>query len=156
MLIRPGRDSDAAGFIALINRCWADYPGCVLDLEHEERKLLALASYYAERGGALWVADNGGVVGMIAVEPAALQVWELCKLYVHPDRHGSGLADILLDTATAHAADAGAAQLILWTDTRFIRAHRFYERRAFYREGPARALHDLSSSFEYRYVRQVE
>ena len=87
MLIRPGRDDDAEGFVALVGRCWADYPGCVLDLEHEERKLLALASYYAERDGALWVAEDGrAVVGMIAALPLEHGQWEIAKVYVHPDR----------------------------------------------------------------------
>lgn len=156
MLIRPGWDSDADGFIALIQRCWADYPGCVLDLEHEERKLLALASYYGGRGGALWVADDGGVVGMVAVEPAGPAIWELCKLYVHPDCHGSGLADTLLDTAEAHAVAAGALRLVLWTDTRFLRAHRFYEERGWLRDGPIRALGDLSRSLEFGYAKPVD
>lgn len=155
MQIRPGQDSDADGIIALIGRCWADYPGCVLDLEHEERRLLALASYFAERGGALWVADDRGVAGMIATIPSGGGDWEICKMYVHPDRHGSGLADVLLDTAEAHAVAAGAVGLRLWTDTRFRRAHRFYERRGYSQDGPARALDDLSNSFEYVYARPV-
>ena len=27
--IRDGRDADAAGFIALIDACWSEYPGCI-------------------------------------------------------------------------------------------------------------------------------
>ncbi len=63
-LIRPGRDEDAPRFIALIERCWADYPDCVLDVDAEAPELRALASYYAGRGGALWLAGEGA--GMIA------------------------------------------------------------------------------------------
>jgi hypothetical protein len=43
-VIRPGRDSDAAGFIALIGACWAEYPGCVLDVDGELPELRALAT----------------------------------------------------------------------------------------------------------------
>jgi hypothetical protein len=51
--LRPGRDDDAAGFIDLIAGCWAEYPGCVMDLDGEVPELRALASHYAGQGGAL-------------------------------------------------------------------------------------------------------
>lgn len=157
MLLRPGRDGDAEGLIALVARCWANHPGCVLDLEHEERKLLALATHFAECGGALWVAEDGdAVVGMAAAQPADGAAWEIAKLYVHPDRHGSGLAHRLLDTAEAHAVAQGACRLTLWTDTRFTRAHRFYEKRSYVRSGPIRALDDLSRSLEFSYSKPLD
>jgi len=154
--LRPGRDSDADGLIALIIRCWADYPGCILDTEHEERELLALASHYASQGGAFWVAEDGGaVVGMAAAVPTD-GAWELKRLYVHPDRHGYGLGQRLAETAEAHTALAGAQRLVLWTDTRFIRAHRFYEKRSWVRDGPIRALDDLSHTLEFRYSKPLD
>lgn len=155
--IRPGRDSDAAGVIALISRCWADYPGCILDVEREEQKLLALATYYGERGGALWVAEDGdAIVGMAAAKPTSDEVWEVAKLYVHPDCHGAGLAHRLLDMMEAHAWARGAKSLTLWTDTRFIRAHQFYEKRSWVRAGPVRAIGDLSGSIEFDYVKPLD
>ena len=39
--IRPGRDSDADGFIALIGACWESYPGIVLDVDGEMPELRA-------------------------------------------------------------------------------------------------------------------
>lgn len=191
--IRPGRDADAAAVLALIGRCWADYPGCVLDLEGAERGLLAPASHYRALGGALFVAEaaEGGagarkmsaapagpaapagigaladaaavraalggralagmaLAGMAAVRPAAGEedrdggpAWEVCRVYVHPDLHGSGLAHALLDRAEAHGRAHGARRLYLWSDTRFGRAHRFYVKRG-YRPGGRRALADLS------------
>lgn len=156
MILRPGRDSDADGLIALIGRCWADYPGCILDVEHEEPELLALASHYAARGGASWVAEDGGtIVGMAAAVPTD-GAWEMKKLYLHPDRHGSGLGQRLLDTAEAHAWAAGATRLVLWTDTRFARAHRFYEKRSWVRDGPIRALDDRSHTLEYSYSKPLD
>lgn len=153
-MIRAGKDSDADGIVALIGRCWADYPGCVLDLEHEERKLLALATYYADRGGALWIDDDtGSIAGMVAALPATDGAWEVAKLYVHPDRHGSGMARALLQSAEDHAFSAGAQRLVLWTDTRFVRAHRFYEKQSWVRDGPVRALDDLSKSIEFGYAK---
>jgi len=153
--IRPGRDADAAGFIALIRACWSEYPGIVFDLDGEVPELRALAAYYAAQGGALWAAEDmqGRLVGMIAVRPEAEGEWEICRLYVDRAERGSGLAACLLATAEAHAVAAGAARLALWSDTRFDRAHRFYEKHSYVRRGPIRALNDLSHSLEYGYAK---
>ena len=151
--IRPGCDDDAPGFIALIARCWADYPGCVLDVDAEAPELRALASYYAGLGGALWVA--GDVAGMVAVRPHPKRIWEICRVYVHPDWHGTGLGALLMDKAETHAVNAGATRLELWSDTRFARAHRFYVKRGYARTA-RRALFDLAQSEEWRFSRSID
>jgi GNAT superfamily N-acetyltransferase len=157
MEIRVGRDEDAAGVIALIGACWALYPGVVLDVDGEVPELRALARYYAERCGAFFVAAEAGTVsGMVATRPVdALGSWEICKLYVDPALHGSGLGRSLLERAEDFARRAGARQLILWSDTRFDRAHRFYEKHAYVRSGPIRVLHDISRSLEFRYAKPL-
>lgn len=151
--IRPGRDEDAAGFIALIETCWADYPGCILDVDLEAPELRALASYYRARGGMLWIA--GEADGMVATAPLEAGAWEICRVYVHPRLHGTGLGRQLLNVAERHAIGAGATELVLWTDTRFRRAHRFYENASYVRDGPVRALHDIANTIEYRYAKPV-
>ncbi len=156
-LIRPGRDAASPGVIALISRCWADYPNCVLDVEEDAPELLAPAAYYAAQGGALWIAEHAGAVtGMVAAVPRAAGAWEICRVYVHPDRHGTGLAHGLLDTAEAHALAAGAARLLLWTDTQFDRAHRFYEKRSYVRSGPIRILESDPGVLEFGYAKPVD
>src|SRR3954471_2334906 len=79
-LIRPGRDDDAEGFIALIGACWAEYPGCILDVDGELPELRALASHYAKAGGVLWTAERDGrVIGMVATKPRPGDgAWEIC------------------------------------------------------------------------------
>lgn len=152
-LLRAGRDEDAAGFIALIAACWAEYPGCVLDLDGEVPELRALASYFSAAGGALFAAEADGViVGMAGTRPMADGAWELCKMYVALDQRGTGVAARLLATALAHATAHGASAMALWTDTRFERAHRFYEKHGFVRQGLPRELGDRSHSVEYPYV----
>jgi GNAT superfamily N-acetyltransferase len=154
--IRPGRDADSDEIIHLIGACWSEYPDIVMDVDREMPELRALATYYQRKGGALWVAEAADrIVGMIAVRPDGDGVWEICRVYVLPNLHGGGLGHRLLDIAEAHARLAGAATLELWTDTRFRRAHRFYEKRGYQQAGPTRALNDLSESMEFHYVRSI-
>jgi GNAT superfamily N-acetyltransferase len=155
-MIRPGRDSDADGLIALIDVCWSEYPGIVLDVDGEVPELRALASYYAGKGAALWVAEDGvQIVGMIGVVPHSHDTWEIVRLYMLRQYRGTDLAPRLLAAAESHARIAGAARLVLWSDTRFDRAHRFYEKHSYVRHGPIRVLHDLSNSLEFGYAKPV-
>jgi GNAT superfamily N-acetyltransferase len=127
-----------------------------MDVDAEMPEYRALASYYAGVGGALWAAEDAGeIVGMIATRPLADGAWEICRVYVQPTLHGAGLGHRLLDTAEAHALAAGATRLRLWSDTRFDRAHRFYEKRSYVRSGPMRVLADISNSLEYEFGKPV-
>jgi GNAT superfamily N-acetyltransferase len=127
-----------------------------MDVDAEMPEYRALASYYVEQGGALWSAEaNGQIVGMVATRPLPDRVWEICRVYVLPALHGSGLGHRLLDVAEAHAVAAGATRLVVWSDTRFDRAHRFYEKRSYVRSGPVRVLADISNSLEYGYAKPV-
>ncbi len=155
IVLREGRDHDAAGFIALIGDCWAEYPGCVLDVDGELPELRALASYFRRQDGALWVAEQAGrTIGMIGARPLREdRAWEICRMYVDAGARGVGLAQTLLDTAEAHARASGAERLVLWTDTRFTRAHSFYEKRSYLRQGSIRILDDISKSLEFRYTK---
>lgn len=160
--IREGRDDDAADFIRLVGDAWGEYPNCILDVDGEVPELRALASYFAKAGGALWTAEAasgdaaGRVVGMVATRPLGSdRAWEICKMYVEKAQRGSGLAHALLGGAEAHALAEGAQRIVLWTDTRFEAAHRFYEKRGYVRSGSIRILDDISKSLEFRYAKPV-
>lgn len=156
MQLRPGRDDDADGFIALIGACWAEYPGCVMDVDGEVPELRALASYYAGQGGALWAAEaEGRVVGMVGTKPLGKGAWEVCKMYADAGQRGTGLAQTLIAAAEQFARAAGGSEMKLWTDTRFDRAHRFYEKQGYARNGPIRVLGDLSNSLEFAYAKPL-
>jgi GNAT superfamily N-acetyltransferase len=156
-VIRPGRDSDGDGFIAVIATCWREYPSIVPLVDRELAELRTLATYYAGKGGALWAAEaDGRVVGMIGVAPRSEAAWEILRFYVLQPYRGSDLAPRLLATAEAHARAAGATRIVLWSDTRFDRAHRFYEKHSYIRHGPIGVLHDdISNSLEFGYAKPV-
>ena len=148
--IRNARDDDCDGLIRLIGGCYAEYPGCVLDVEGEAPELIAPATWHTEAGGRLWVAERGGtIVGSVAVLPAAEGTMELKKLYVSSDVRRSGLGARLCGLVEAEARSRGATTMELWSDTRFEDAHRLYEGRGYERGPDTRELNDASESVEY-------
>ncbi|MFC3126426.1 GNAT family N-acetyltransferase [Pseudoroseomonas globiformis] len=153
--IRPGRDDDAADYIRLIGEAWAEYPNCILDVDAEVPELRALDSHFRATGGAVWVAEEAGhVSGMVATRPLGSdRAWEINKMYVEPAARGTGLAHTLLHGAEDYARAQGAERIVLWTDTRFEAAHRFYEKRGYVRSGSIRILDDISKSLEFRYAK---
>lgn len=60
---------------------------------------------------------------------------ELSKLYLLAGRHGSGLADLLMEAAIADARDRGAKSLWLGADPGNSRANSLYDRYDFVRQG---------------------
>jgi GNAT superfamily N-acetyltransferase len=147
--LRPGRDEDADGFIALIAGCWAEYPGCIMDVDGENPELRALASHLAALKGALWTAElDGRVVGMVAVFPREDGEWQISRMYVERGQRGTGLAQRLIETAEAHARSHGATDMRLCSDSRFDRAHAFYERNSYVRDGALIALGDVSNTID--------
>ena len=136
--------------------CWDEHPGCVTDIDNEAPELRALASHMAARGGAAWAAEaSGAVAGLVACWPDTGGGFEVGKMYVQAGARGGGPAADLLDTATGFARDSGATELRLWSDTRFRRAHAFYEKHGFVRTGPIRALGDRSNSVEFGYCKPL-
>ena len=155
MKLRPGRDEDGPALVALIAGCWAEYPGCVMD-ETEHAHLQAPATHYARQGGTLTVAEDeaGRVVACVSTRRAGDDL-EVKGVYVEAVHRGTGLAQSLLRSVEAEARTRNASRLILWSDTRFLRAHRFYQREGFVAAGPIRALNDLSNSLQYPYAKPM-
>jgi putative acetyltransferase len=154
--IRLGTDDDSGACGDLIREIFAEYPGCLF-LPSEFPELEALATHFASRRGRLWVAESGStLVGCLGVDEAPLtDGMELHKLYVARSTRGQGLAGRLYALAEDFAVAHGAAFIELWTDTRFVDAHRFYERRGFSRLPGRRALDDASDSYEFHYRKRL-
>ena len=155
-LIRHARDGDGPGIARLIAGVFAEYPGCFyVDAEFPE--LAHPATHYEARAGAVWVVEEDGtIVGSFAVaattDPA---VFEIAKVYLAATMRGRGLAKALLGLALDHARAQNARAVRLWTDTRFVDAHRFYAVNGFTRVPGVRFLGDQSSSWEFPYARAL-
>jgi GNAT superfamily N-acetyltransferase len=143
--LRTAADSDAAGVQQLIGGCFAEYDGCVLDLEGIDAWMAAPASYYAAIGGQFWV--GWGPVGEDRIE--------LKNLYVSADGRRQGLGRRLVALVETSGCEQAAAAVVLWSDTRFLDAHRLYESLGYQRTGQERALHDPSQSIEYGFAKRL-
>ena len=163
VVVRDARDEDGWELTGLIAACWAEYPGCILDVHGESRWLLAPATTYAANGGRLWVAEqHGRIIGSVGVAPAAPSGGdtaergaELRALYVAKHARRQGLATRLVQTVEGDAKRRGASRIELWSDTRFIDAHRLYERLEYERLPETRPLHDISHSVEYHFRKEL-
>ncbi len=159
IVLRAARDADGPGVIAVVAAAYAEYPGCVLDVDAEEPELKAPASAYARRSGRFWVAaDEARILGCVACLPApegGLEPGlEIEKLYVASSARRTGLGTRLLDLVEAEAAARRAGYITLWTDTRFEAAHAFYQAHGFRQTG-LRERDDASQSVEYGFRKEL-
>ncbi len=154
--VRPVTDADSAALIALIGRCWAEYPGCVLDVDGEEPWLRAPASAYADRGGAFEVVEfEGELVACVGLLPEHGGAVSLHSLYVAAPARRRGLGAELVDRVETAACRRGASRVELWSDTRFTEAHRLYERLGYTRLPGSRELRDRSNTVEYHFAKDL-
>ncbi|HEY0429095.1 MAG TPA: GNAT family N-acetyltransferase [Pyrinomonadaceae bacterium] len=148
MKIRPVTKRDILPVIKLIGDVWAEYD-CVLDAEKEETYLLAPDEYFRAKGGEFWVVvEKNEIVATVAVQMLDAKTAELKTLYVHKDFRRAGLGENLTTLAIKYAEMKRAREIILWSDTRFTKAHHLYERLGFKRIS-YRELDDLNSSKEF-------
>lgn len=92
--------------------------------------------------------DDEDVAAAVSARPTV----ELSKVYVHPDRHGAGVAAALVAATLDEAARRGAASVWLGVNRENARANRFYEKSGFALVGTRRFL--VGDRLEDDYVRE--
>lgn len=154
--IVPAKDEHGAALGALIERIFAEYEG-VLFLSQEMPELERIATSFEAAGGRFWCAFRGEtMVGSVGYTPTGDgHGVELKKLYVAKTEREHGLGGRLLSLVEEAAAGRGAGYVDLWSDTRFVIAHRFYERRGYRKDGRTRELGDASDTVEYYFRREL-
>lgn len=149
--IRPVRDKDGPKLAELIASIFSEYDGCIYE-PSEYPMFLAPKQYYEKKSGWFFVVDTptGVAQGCIAAEPTILPTtFELKCFYLANALRGSGVAEDLLATILALLLSYNAQHIRLWSDIRFHRAHRFYEKHGFQKIPGMRFLLDASDSWEY-------
>ena len=146
--------AEVPAVIRLIGRVYDEYE-FIFEPAEELPDLLAFERHYCAPHGAFFVLrNNEGVVGSLGIERLEGHVAELHRLYLEAALRRRGLGRALVETGIAWGRAEGIRHLILWSDTRFDRAHTLYERMGFQRTGE-RALNDINQSREYRYERRL-
>ncbi len=153
MPIRIATSADRDAIVALIDSVYREYGDQVV-LDKVDRDLLDVEASFGPGNFAVF-EDEAGVRGTIALikRGDTPLVYELKRLYVHPDLRGTGVAKDLVDWVFSRARELGAARIDFWSDTRFARAHRFYEKLGFHQTGDVRHLDDGWAPYsEYGYT----
>ena len=154
-VLREVSDDDSAALIELISACWAEYPGCVMDVDGEEPWLRAPATAYRDWGATMWVVTlAGSLVACVGLKPLGDSA-ELKSLYVGRAARRRGLGERLTLLVEREARGLGCRRVELWSDTRFADAHRLYERLGYRRLPEVRELHDRSATVEYHYDKSL-
>ncbi len=154
--LRAGTDSDSADVIALIGAAFAEYPGCVLDLPGIDAWMRAPGAAYEGTGGQFWVLPGAaGLRACVGYRPVAPDRVELKSLYVAVSARRQGLGRRLVALVESAARDLGATTVQLWSDSRFLDAHRLYESLGYRRGTRTRRLHDPSDTTEYFFDRDL-
>lgn len=146
--------ADAPGVIELIGRVFVEY-GWIWDPAAEVPDLLRWTPYEPPDGAFFVVREEGRVVGSVGVHRFGDDVAELHRLYLDAAVRGRGLGDALVQTVLAWCRDNGVSRLLLWSDTRFVHAHRLYLRHGFRRTGERELPQDVNQTREYHFERAV-
>ena len=155
VLIEPATSADAPAVIDLIGRVFEEY-AFVFDPAVELPDLFAFDRHYGTAQAAFYVArQDGAVVGSVGVGRLDGGTAELHRLYLDARLRGRGLGRALVDVVLHWCRRAGVRHLVLWSDTRFDRAHALYERMGFTRTGERKLSGDVNHTSEFRYERDV-
>lgn len=143
--IRPWTRADQKGVIALISGIQRGEFGLSITPQ-DQPDLMDIDGFYRPGVGEFWVAEaqgeaGGAVVGCIALLDIGNAQAALRKMFVDADWRGprpgaqAGVAEALFSALLEHARADGVAEIFLGTTTRFLAAHRFYEKHGFARIG---------------------
>jgi putative acetyltransferase len=154
MHLRPATSQDSDAIAALIADIYQEN-GEELCPEGGDADLLDIEASYAGRGGAAVVLLDGGKVAgchaTLPIDPDAGLI-TFRRLYLRRDLRGGSAGRELMQWALDWARDRGYRNVQFWSDTRFTRAHRFFERFGFRKTGRIRDMDDGSmpySEFEF-------
>lgn len=152
-MLRPVIKEDVPSILRLIAEVYAEY-GCKLDAENEEQHLLDPVAHFRAGGGEFWIVEAGGTLRATVAVVLHPDASELKSLYVHSSLRRQGWGRRLTELAIEHARRHGRRSMFLWSDTRFVEAHRLYRGLGF-RQSGYRELNDSNNSKEYGFELQL-
>ena len=158
MSIRNATDNDSQDVIKLIDSVLNEWDDAVC-LEGSEADLLAIEEKYFRSGGVFAVMEvDGNVVGTHAVLPVDINAG-LCtfkRLYLHEKLRGTSAGRDLMQWNIDWAKEKGFSKIEFWSDTRFQRAHRFFEKFGFEKGKQTREMNDSHETYwEYYFSKSI-
>jgi len=155
MKIRLATNQDQAGIVALINEVLGEYDDAIC-LEGSEADLNDLQSNFFDVGGAFWVIEDSSIdhdrsiVGTHALLPLQDRP-EVCvfkRLYLAKGLRGGNWGHQLMQTNIDWAKEHKLKRVEFWSDARFSRAHRFFEKFGFQTTGERRTMTDSHENYD--------
>ncbi len=146
--LRPVTPADKDGIITLIDAIFREY-GDEIFLDGADSDLLDIAAHY-EPGMFMVYAGDDEVFGTVALQydKDDASVVLLRRMYLNATLRGTGAGQQLINWALSKSVELGARRMELWTDTRFERAHFFYEKMGFTDSGEVRSMDDGAMPYE--------
>lgn len=154
MNIRPVKNADSDQIIQIIDDTYQEY-GDKVCLEGSESDLTNIEANYQFPDAAFVVMElNGEIIGCHAVKRIENSKFTFNRLYVRADKRGSGAGDLLFKWALEKAVELNATEIEFWSDVRFHRAHRFFDKYNF-EKGHIRDMEDSHHPYsEYLFTRK--
>ena len=131
--IRPFENGDAAGVTNLIVGIQRGEYGIAITAD-DQPDLASIPHFYQTGAGNFWVAVvDDEVVGTLGLRDMGDGDVALRKMFVAPKFRGEPhrVAHRLLSAALDWAAEQNSRNIFLGTTSRFLAAHRFYEKNGF-------------------------
>jgi putative acetyltransferase len=168
--MRKYRPEDKESIIQMIDFIYQEY-GDEIYLQGADKDLLDIETNYLQNG-EFWVEtkekSNEQIIGSIAIkrskrswftrfypEDDLNSVACLKRFYLLAEYRGSGLAQKIHDTAIQWCQQNHIRKLFLWSDTRFTRAHAFYQKNG-YEQKHIRNMNDGAMPYqEYYFVKML-
>lgn len=171
--VRPWEPCDEAAAIEVVRSVYDEY-GFTWDPTGYHADLYDVTAHYLDQGHRFWVGELDGAVS----GTAALQIFEpipgergtvtshdgllriagtdcaLERLYVHPSARRAGLGTTLMSEAVRQATALGRRAIEIWSDKRFVEAHRLYHRLGATVVGE-RVCHDPDQSPEWGLILEL-
>ena len=152
-ILRPARREDGPGLVRLVDEVYQEY-GDEADVEGYDRDLLDVdAAYRAEGGEFVVLEKQGEIVGAHATQPIDREQGLLTfrRLYLPESMRGTGAGKVLMDWAIKWSREHNFTRVEFWSDTRFARAHRFFEGYGFVRGGTREVVEGKLTFSEFHY-----
>jgi putative acetyltransferase len=144
--LRPfEQENDLAAVAGIVGAAYQEHGDPGIDLRGYDSDLSQVDTAYRAKGGEFVVLKwRGKVVGSHATLPLESEPGLLTfrRLYLDATHRGTGAGDKLMQWALDWAGEHQFRRVEFWSDTRFARAHRFFDRFGFAKTGAIRECHD--------------